>query len=76
MKEYLTKLIVLSLFLSQEVNAHKLIQKSKYCEDDMDDMMDQALMGGKKHKSDPKSNLDSTSGDGYPLGLPEYKPTF
>lgn len=42
----------------------------------MDDMMDQALMGGKKHKSDPKSNLDSTSGDGYPLGLPEYKPAF
>jgi hypothetical protein len=33
-------------------------------------------MGGKKHKVDPKSNLDSTSGDGYLLGLPEYKPEW
>ena len=40
----------------------------------MDDMMDQALMGGKKHKVDPKSNIDSSSGGAYPMGLPEYKP--
>jgi hypothetical protein len=40
MKANLARLVVLSLFLSQEVNCHKLNQKSKYCEDDMDDMMD------------------------------------
>ena len=42
----------------------------------MDTVMDEALMGGRKHKVDPKSNFDSTSGEGYPLGLPEYKPEY
>ena len=48
MKEYLSKLIVLSLFLSQEINCHKLNQHTKYCVDDLDEVMDQVLMGGKK----------------------------
>jgi hypothetical protein len=38
--------------------------------------MDQVLMGGKHKQSDEKSNIDSTSGSGYPLGLPEYKPPY
>jgi hypothetical protein len=42
----------------------------------MDDMMDQALMGGKKHKVDPVSNFDSSSGGAYPMGLPEYRPSY
>jgi len=50
MKE-LGKILVLALFLSQEVNCHKLIQKSKFCEDDLDEVMDSVLMGGKKHKA-------------------------
>ena len=43
----MSKLIILALFLSQDVNGHKLNQKSKYCEDDLDEVMDQVLMGGK-----------------------------
>jgi hypothetical protein len=50
MKEYIGKLIVLSLFLSESVTCHKLNQKSAYCEDDLDEVMDQVLMGGKSHK--------------------------
>jgi hypothetical protein len=40
--------------------------------------MDGVLMGGKKQKvsNDPISNLDSTSGSEYPMGLPAYTPPY
>ena len=52
-------------------------------EDDLDEVMDGVLMGGVKKQKALKDvypaggAYDSTSGSGgYPLGLPEYKPSY
>lgn len=80
-----SKFLVLALLLSygQSINLtlkSKTGIRSKYIEDDLDQAMDDVLMGGHKKKQTAapaiESDADSTSPGSYTSPLPEWKAPY